>query len=74
MKQHRQHLYELTPEDRNTWNRWAIGAAMFYGGIVLILVSVSIAQDGRSRSHVLIADKPEAATRAADANIAAAQP
>ena len=73
MKQHGKFLYEPTPEDRITGARWAIGVATFYGGIALILVGFVIAQDGRSRSD-LIPDKPEAATRAADVNIAAVRP
>jgi len=74
MKQHGKYLYEPTPEDRITRARWAIGVATFYGGIALILVGFVVAQDGRSRSDILIADKPEAATRAADVNIAAVRP
>jgi hypothetical protein len=74
MKQHRKYSYEPTLEDRNTRTRWAIGVATFYCGIAMILVGFAVAQDGRSRSYILIADKPEAVTRAADVNIAAVQP
>jgi hypothetical protein len=71
MKPHR-YLYEPTPEDRITWTRWALGVATFYGGTALILVSFSVAQDGRSRSTIV--NKPESATRAAGVNIAGVQP